>query len=152
LYRQSIIYARDGVELSCSTLADWVGQCSALVRPLVETIRQYVMSGKNIHTDDTPVRVLEPGNGKTKTGQIWTYVRDDWPSGSNDAPAAWFAYSTNRAGEHPQAHLKGSKGHCKPKRSLATTRFMRPAPCAKRDAWRTLAVNSTICLLRARTK
>jgi Transposase IS66 family len=82
------------------------------------------------------VPVLEPGNGKNKTGQIWTYVRDDWPSGLNDAPAAWFAYSTNRAGEHPQAHLKGSKGHCKPKRSLATTRFMRPAPCAKRDAWR----------------
>jgi transposase len=110
LYRQSIIYARDGVELSRSTLADWVGQCSALVRPLVETIRQYVMSAKKIHTDDTPVPVLEPGNGKTKTGRIWTYVRDDRPSGSNDAPAAWFAYSPNRAGEHPQAHLMGFKG------------------------------------------
>jgi transposase len=110
LYRQSIIYARDGVELSRSTLADWVGQCSALVRPLVETIRQYVMSAKKIHTDDTPVPVLEPGNGKTRTARIWTYVRDDRPSGSDDAPAAWFAYSPNRAGEHPQAHLRGFKG------------------------------------------
>jgi transposase len=110
LYRQSMIYARDGVELSRSTLADWVGQCSALVRPLVETIRQYVMSARKIHTDDTPVPVLEPGNGKTRTGRIWTYVRDDRPSGSNDAPAAWFAYSPSRAGEHPQAHLLNFKG------------------------------------------
>jgi transposase len=110
LYRQSAIYARDGVELSRSTLADWVGQCSALLRPLVEVIRQYVMSASKIHADDTPVPVLEPGNGKTRTGRLWTYVRDDRPAGSSDPPAVWFAYSPTRAGEFPQAHLKDFSG------------------------------------------
>ena len=110
LYRQSAIYERDGVELSRSTLADWVGQCSALLRPLVEVIRQYVISASKVHADDTPVPVLEPGKGKTRTARLWTYVRDDRPAGSNDPPAAWFAYSPTRAGEYPQAHLKGFKG------------------------------------------
>jgi transposase len=110
LYRQSAIYARDGVELSRSTLADWVGQCSALLRPLVDAIRQYVMSASKIHADDTPVPVLEPGNGKTRTGRLWTYVRDDRPAGSCDPPAVWFAYSPTRAGEYPQTHLKGFRG------------------------------------------
>ncbi|WP_439673237.1 IS66 family transposase (plasmid) [Cupriavidus necator] len=110
LYRQSAIYARDGVELSRSTLADWVGQASALLRPLVDAIRQYVMAASKIHADDTPVPVLQPGNGKTKTGRLWTYVRDDRPAGSKDTPAVWFAYSPSRSGEYPQAHLKGFKG------------------------------------------
>ncbi|MDR6478939.1 transposase [Burkholderia sp. OAS925] len=110
LYRQSVIYARDGVELSRSTLADWVGQCSALLRPLVEVIRRYVMAASKIHADDTPVPVLEPGNGKTRTARLWTYVRDDRPAGSKDAPAVWFAYSPTRGGEYPQAHLKDFRG------------------------------------------
>lgn len=110
LYRQSVIYARDGVELSRSTLADWVGQCSALLRPLVEVIRRYVMAASKIHADDTPVPVLEPGNGKTRTARLWTYVRDDRPAGSKEAPAVWFAYSPTRAGEYPRAHLKDFKG------------------------------------------
>ncbi|AQH05063.1 transposase (plasmid) [Burkholderia sp. KK1] len=110
LYRQSVIYARDGVELSRSTLADWVDQCSALLRPLVEVIRRYVMAASKIHADDTPVPVLEPGNGKTRTARLWTYVRDHRPAGSKDAPAVWFAYSPLRAGEYPQAHLKDFKG------------------------------------------
>ncbi|EUC12582.1 IS66 family transposase [Paraburkholderia hospita] len=110
LYRQSVIYARDGVDLSRSTMADWVGQCSALLRPLVEVIRRYVMSTSKIHADDTPVPVLEPGNGKTRTARLWTYVRDDRPAGSKDAPAVWFAYSPTRSGEHPQTHLKDFKG------------------------------------------
>ncbi len=82
-----MIYARDGVELSRSTLADWVGQCSALLRPLVEVVRRYVMGASKIHADDTPVPVLEPGTGKTRTGRLWMYVRDDRPAGSKDAPA-----------------------------------------------------------------
>ena len=110
LYRQSVIYARDGVELSRSALADWVGQCSALLRPLVEVIRRYVMAAPKIHADDTPVPVLEPGNGKIPTARLWTYVRDDRPAGSKDAPAVWFAYSPTRAGEYPQAHLKDFRG------------------------------------------
>ncbi len=110
LYRQSEIYAREGVELDRSTLAKWVGGASALLQPLVEALRRYVISAGKLHGDDTPVPVLAPGTGKTKTGRLWTYVRDDPPSGSTQPPAVWFAYSPDRRGEHPQQHLKNFKG------------------------------------------
>jgi transposase len=110
LYRQSGIYAREGVDLERSTLADWVGQCSALLRPLVARLRQHVLTGEKLHADDTPVPVLAPGDGKTRTGRLWTYVRDDRPAGNETPPAVWFAYSPNRKGEHPQSHLKSVKG------------------------------------------
>ena len=110
LYRQSSVYAREGVELERSTLAGWVGQCNALLRPLVVALRAHVLAGDKLHADDTPVPVLAPGEGKTKTGRLWTYVRDDRPAGDNAPPAVWFAYSPNRRGEHPQAHLKSFKG------------------------------------------
>ncbi len=110
LYRQSGIYARSGVDLERSTLADWVGQCSALLRPLVEALNRYVLSAAKVHADDTPVPVLAPGEGKTKTGRLWPYVRDDRPAGDPSPPAVWFAYSPNRRGEHPQAHLKSFTG------------------------------------------
>ena len=79
LYRQSEIYAREGVEKNRSTLAEWVGGTSRLLAPLVEALRAHVMSGHKLHADDTPVPVLAPGLGKTKTGRLWTYVRDDRP-------------------------------------------------------------------------
>ena len=110
LYRQSGIYAREGVELERSTLAGWVGQCNVLLRPLVAALQKHVLSGDKLHADDTPVPVLAPGEGKTKTGRLWTYVRDDRPAGQETPPAVWFAYSPNRRGEHPQAHLKSFKG------------------------------------------
>jgi transposase len=110
LFRQSDIYAREGVDLERSTLAKWVGDSSKLLAPLIETLRRYVMAAEKIHADDTPVPVLAPGNGKTKTGRLWTYVRDDRPAGSLDAPAAWFAYSPDRRGEHPQQHLAKFQG------------------------------------------
>jgi transposase len=110
LYRQSVIYAREGVELDRSTLAKWVGESSSLLAPLVEVLRRYVLSADKLHGDDTPVPVLAPGTGKTKTGRLWTYVRDDRPSGSLDASAVWFAYSPDRKGEHPQRHLKNFNG------------------------------------------
>lgn len=110
LYRQSGIYAREGVELERSTLAGWVGQCNVLLRPLVAALQKHVLSGQKLHADDTPVPVLAPGEGKTKTGRLWTYVRDDRPAGDEHPPAVWFAYSPNRRGEHPQAHLKSFKG------------------------------------------
>ena len=110
LYRQSEIYAREGVELDRSTLAKWVGEANHLLEPLVEALRRYVMSADKLHADDTPVPVLAPGNGKTKTGRLWTYVRDDRPSGSTAAPAVWFAYSPDRKGEHPQRHLGQFRG------------------------------------------
>jgi hypothetical protein len=110
LYRQSGMYAREGVELERSTLAGWVGQCSALLRPLVVALNRYVLAGPKVHADDTPVPVLAPGEGKTKTGRLWTYVRDDRPAGDAAPSAVWFAYSPNRRGEHPQTHLKSFKG------------------------------------------
>src|SRR5579863_2678579 len=110
LYRQSEIYAREGVELERSTLADWVGGSSALLAPLVEALRRHVMNANKLHADDTPVPVLAPGNGKTKTGRLWTYVRDDRPAGDATAAAVWFAYSPDRKGEHPQAHLGNFTG------------------------------------------
>src|SRR5260370_35108256 len=110
LYRQSEIYAREGIDLDRSTLAKWVGESSSLLAPLVEVLRRYVLSADKLHGDDTPVPVLAPGTGKTKTGRLWTYVRDDRPSGSLDAPAVWFAYSPDRKGEHPQRHLAHFRG------------------------------------------
>ena len=110
LYRQSQIYAREGVDLDRSTLAGWVGAASELLAPLVDEISKHVLAAAKIHADDTPVPVLAPGNGKTKTGRLWTYVRDDRPAGLGTAPAVWFAYSQDRKGEHPRRHLKDFKG------------------------------------------
>ena len=110
LYRQSEIYRREGVELERSTLADWVGGASELLDPLVEALRRYVMAASKLHADDTPVPVLAPGNGKTKTGRLWTYVRDDRPAADTASPAVWFAYSPDRKGEHPEQHLRTFQG------------------------------------------
>ena len=110
LYRQSEIYARQGVDLDRSTLAGLVGETSELLAPLVEAVRDHVLSASRLHADDTPVPVLAPGTGKTKTGRLWTYVRDDRPSGDSTPPAVWFAYSPDRKGEHPKQHLLPYKG------------------------------------------
>jgi len=110
LYRQSEIYARQDVELERSTLADWVGGSAQLLGPLVEALRRYVTAASKLHADDTPVPVLAPGQGKTKTGRLWTYVRDDRPAGDTAAPAVWFAYSPDRKGEHPAQHLERFRG------------------------------------------
>ena len=105
LYRQSQIFAREGIELDRSTLADWVGGASALLEPLVNAVGRYVLGTYKIHGDDTPVPVLCPGRRTTKEGRLWTYVRDDRPAGSEDPPAGFFRYSPDRKGERPRAHL-----------------------------------------------
>jgi transposase len=110
LYRQAVIYARDGVDLDRALLASWVGAASALLRPLVDAIRHHVLAGAKLHADDTPIPVLAPGNGKTKTARLWTYVRDDRPSGDTAPPAVWFAYTPDRKGIHPQTHLANYEG------------------------------------------
>lgn len=110
LHRQSCIYARSGVELDRSTLADWVAQAGKLLDPLVVALGRYVLAASKLHADDTPVKVLAPGQGKTRTGRLWVYVRDDRPAGSQAPPAAWYRYSPDRKGEHPGAHLKHFRG------------------------------------------
>ena len=103
LNRQSTVYAREGIELDTSTLADWVGACSATLMPLIELIRHHVLAAERLHGDDTTVPVL--AKNKTVTGRLWTYVRDDRPFGGHDPPAALFFYSRDRGGEHPRRHL-----------------------------------------------
>lgn len=110
LYRQQAIYRRSGIDLDRATLASWVGQVSDRLDPLVVALGRYVRSAEKLHTDDTPVPVLEPGRGKTRTGRWWTYVRDDRPAGSTAPPAVWYRFSPDRRGEHPQAHLKDFRG------------------------------------------
>jgi transposase len=110
LYRQSEIYARDGLDLDRSTLSDWVGQAVWLLQPIVEGIQQHVFAAEKIHGDDTPVPVLEPGLGRTRTGRLWVYVRDDRPFRGPAPPAAAYFYSPDRGGEHPAAHLANFRG------------------------------------------
>jgi len=80
------------------------------MEPLVEALRRHVMKAEKLHADDVPVPVLAPGLGKTKTGRLWTYVRDDRPAGDATPPAVWFAYSPDRKGEHPKEHLSQFRG------------------------------------------
>lgn len=91
-------------------MAGWVGQSEKLFDPLVAALGRHVLAGEKVHADDTPVAVLDPGRGRTKTGRLWVYVRDDRPAANAEPPAAWYQYSPNRKGEHPQAHLASYSG------------------------------------------
>jgi len=108
LTRQSEAYAREGVDLDVSTLADHVGAGAAVLSPLTELMHHHVFAAERVHGDDTTVPVL--AKGKTITARLWTYVRDDRPFAGPDPPAAVFFYSRNRAGEHPARHLAGYAG------------------------------------------
>lgn len=111
LYRQSDIYAREGVEIDRSVMAGWVGHMAALLEPLAERIARHVRAGAALHADDTPVPVLDPGRGRTKAGRLWTAVRDERPYGSTAPPAAFYLYSADRKAERAHALLKGCRGH-----------------------------------------
>ena len=111
LHRQSDIYAREGVTIDRSVMAGWVGHVAALLEPLAERIARHVRAGSAIHADDTPVPVLDPGRGRTKTGRLWTAVRDERPYGSTPPPAAFYLYSPDRKAEHARALLKDCRGH-----------------------------------------
>ena len=108
LNRQSERYAREGIDLSVSTLADQVGACAAVLEPLHALIEAHVLAAERLHGDDTTVPIL--AKGKTVTGRIWTYVRDDRPFGSRAPPAALYYASRDRRGEHPEHHLRGFSG------------------------------------------
>lgn len=111
LYRQAGIYARDGVELDRALLAEWLGKAAALIRPLADRIAQHVMAGSVIHADDTPVPVLAPGNGKTKTGRLWVYLRDERPHAGPAPPAVLYRYTPDRKGQRCREHLAPFSGH-----------------------------------------
>jgi transposase len=108
LNRQSERYAREGVDLSLSTLADQVGACALALRPLYALIEAHVLAAERLHGDDTTVPIL--AKGKTETGRAWTYVRDDRPFGGKNPPAALYYASRDRSGEHPERHLNGFAG------------------------------------------
>lgn len=108
LNRQSERFAREGLDLSVSTLADWVGACTTALSPLIALLNRHVLAAERIHGDDTTVPVL--AKNKTATGRLWAYVRDDRPFGGPVSPAAIFFYSRDRGGEHPCRHLAGYGG------------------------------------------
>jgi transposase len=110
LYRQCAIYARQGIDLDRSTLADWVGRMAALLAPLVQAIGRHVCAGQVLHADDTTVQVLAPGQGRTKTGRLWALVRDERAFAGTAAPAAFYRYSPDRRAEHAEALLGGCRG------------------------------------------
>jgi transposase len=108
LNRQSEQYEREGIEISVSTMADHVGACAATLMPLYELIQAHAFAAERIHGDDTTVPVL--AKVKTRTGRLWTYVRDDRPVGGTDPPAAVFFYSPDWRGAHPEQHLASYSG------------------------------------------
>lgn len=104
------MYAREGIDLPRSTLSSWGSQCATLLEPLVAKLRESIFSSSYIHGDDTPVKVLAPGTGKTKVGRIWTYVRDGRSYVDRSPPAVCYFYSSDRKGERPLEHLENFKG------------------------------------------
>jgi transposase len=110
LYRQAQIYARQGITLDRSTLADWVGRAAWLLRPVQERLLMTLKGSAKLFADETTAPVLDPGRGRTKTGQLWAYARDDRPWGGSDPPGVAYVYAPDRKAERPIAHLAGFKG------------------------------------------
>jgi transposase len=110
LYRQAQIYARQGLNLDRSTLADWVGRAAFLLRPVHERLLARLKESPKLFADETTAPVLDPGRGRTKTGQLWAYARDDRPWGGTDPPGVAYVYAPDRKAERPITHLAGFKG------------------------------------------
>jgi hypothetical protein len=110
LYRQAQILARHGVRIDRSTLASWVGGACWWLEPLQARLAAHVFASAKLFADDTPIPVLDPGRGRTKTGRLWVYARDDRPWAGPDPPAAVYFYSPDRKAERPAAHLERFKG------------------------------------------
>src|SRR5690349_19447187 len=110
LYRQAGIFARQGIDLDRSTLCDWVGRACWWLEPLWRLLHRHVMASTRIFADDTPLPVLDPGRGRTKTGRLWGYAIDNRPWGGGTPPAVVYLYAEDRKGEHPAAHLAGFRG------------------------------------------
>ena len=141
LYRQSQIFQREGIDLDRSTLADWVGKSTALLEPLADAIARHVLKGQALFADDTPVKLLAPGSGKTKTARLWAYVRDERPWAGEAHPAAWYQFSVDRKGVRPREHLANYKG------------FMHADGYAGfNDLYRTGKVTEVACMAHIRRK
>ena len=110
LYRQSEIYAREGLDLPRGLLAGWVGKSAELVEPMAAFIGRHALAGPRVHADDTPMPMLSPGRGKTQTARFWAYLRDDRPFGGPDPPAVLYEFTPDRKGEHPQRRLRDYRG------------------------------------------
>jgi hypothetical protein len=110
LYRQAQIYSRQGIELDRSTLADWVGRAAWFLRPLHECLLDHLRASPKLFADETTAPVLDPGRGRTKTGQLWAYARDDRPWGGTAPPAVAYVYAPDRKSDRPVQHLKGFSG------------------------------------------
>jgi hypothetical protein len=147
LYRQAEIYACEGLELDRSALGDWVGQAAWLLDPVVAAIRRHVFAAEKIHGDDTTVPVLAPGLGRTATGRLWVYVRDDRLFAGPAAPAAAYFYSPDRGAAHPTVHMAsftgflqadgyaGFEGLYTPARTNPPSRARSPGPITEVACW-----------------
>jgi transposase len=137
LNRQSAAFAREGVEIDTSTLADWVGSCAGALEPIVARLREHILAAERIHADDTTVPVL--AKTKTKLGRIWVYLRDDRPFGGRDPPAAFFEYSPSRHGAYPRQHLAAWSGVMQadafPGFNDLYDSVRKPAPIAEAACW-----------------
>ena len=141
LYRQSQIFKREGIELDRSTLADWIGKSTALLEPLADAISRHVLRGQAIFADDTPVKLLAPGSGKTRTARLWAYVRDERPWVGEAHPASWYQFSPDRKGIRPREHLANYTG------------FMHADGYAGfNDLYRTGKVTEVACMAHIRRK
>lgn len=149
LNRQAERYARESVPVSLSTLADQVGGCTLALMPLFNRLEAHVLAAERLHGDDTTVPVL--AKGKTSTGRIWGYVRDDKPFGGQAPPGAVFYYSRDRAGEHPQAHLASYSGIFQARRLWRLWQALRGRPqCGSNPGSRLLGPRSAAVLRAGR--
>jgi transposase len=146
LYRQAGIYARDGVDLDRAVMAGWVGKSVWLAAPLIEAIGDHVMAGGALHGDDTPVPVLAPGNGRTKTGRLWVYLRDERPHAGPAPPAVIYRYSADRKGEHPRRHLALFRGF------LHADGYAGFGPLYQADGGKAPSVTEVFCWAHVRRK
>ena len=145
LYRQSQIYNRDGVDPDRSTLADWVGKSTALLERLAEAIGDHVQKGQALFADDTPVKLLAPGSGKTKTARLWAYVRDERPWAGEAHPAAWYRFSPDRKRVFAQANIwQPTRASCMPTAMPGSMISTARAKSRKSLAWPISGVSSSI--------
>lgn len=146
LFRQSAILAREGVEIDRATLADWIGRTAWWLSPLAELVGQYVMARPLLWTDDTPVRTLDPGAGKTRLSRMWCYAFDPRAYAGQGPPAVLYRYSADRKGEQPRSHLTGFSGYLHADAYSGYNALYRPTSVAAP------AITHVACMAHARRK